>query len=465
MINFESQKLDKQGSLLVPHLTYHEIISYLDNHWAPSVPETIKKIDAILGSIASKLPSLIIAGTSGKSTTIYYLTKLLEAEGLKVGVLTSPHFNFYNERIAINQKIISHDTFVTLANAILEIIATNNISATSKDILTAMSLLHFKNEKVEIVILEQEQLFEYDPVRICIPQILGITRIVLPTKELTSNAINALLASATSATHVASADQSKLVLHEIAQKTKEQNSSWIMPIRKIAPLPYPYEQLHGRCAALAERIAQIYINHMSETTELQPKTSLLRLVKKQRGRPSLTSKQYMNYPQKNTIQFWKTVDTKLPNHFQLIEQKNNTILLDTAANLDALQNLLLGIRLLNYEKPFKSISFLLGCYDGQFDQIEFIKTVRYFFKKMSGQLSFCPISNSIGEQTGTSWDLEKIATIAQHAKIKVSVYKNFKTAFESTAKQLYGPQDLLVITGSQAIISEYLKYKKNKENG
>ena len=33
-----------------------------------------------------------------------------------------------------------------------------------------------------------------------------------------------------------------------------------MPIRKLAPLAYPFEQLHGRCAALAERICQIYVD-------------------------------------------------------------------------------------------------------------------------------------------------------------------------------------------------------------
>ena len=42
-----------------------------------------------------------------------------------------------------------------------------------------------------------------------------------------------------------------------------------MPIRKIAPLPYPYEQLHGRCATLAERIASTYISHfVSEKNSL-----------------------------------------------------------------------------------------------------------------------------------------------------------------------------------------------------
>ena len=41
---------------------------------------------------------------------------------------------------------------------------------------------------------------------------------------------------------------------------KAKGGIWSMPIRKLATLPYPFEQLHGRCAALAERIAYIYVN-------------------------------------------------------------------------------------------------------------------------------------------------------------------------------------------------------------
>lgn len=464
MPNFDTQKQPQQGFLPEQPLSYNEVIKYLDQHWTPSIPGTIQKIDALLGSLATKIPAIIITGTSGKSSTIYYLSKLLETEKLKVGVAICPHFNLYNERLSINSSMVSNETFTNLANTVIDLVKLHNISASSKDILVAMSLLHFKQEQVDIALFEQENIFEFDPVTICKPHILGITRIVLPTKELVTTAIHSLLTSIAPHTHVTSADQSKLILHEIAQKTKEVGSTWIMPIRKIAPLPYPYEQLQGRCAALAERIAQTYVNQIINITDFNSTSSLLRFVKKQRGRPSLTAKQYTTYPHKTTEHFWRNLNTQLPNRFQRKELKNCTIVLDNAANIDALENLLLGIRLLNYEKPFKSISFLLGCYDQQFCEHEFIKMARYFFKKMSGQLSFCPISNQIGEQTGSSWNIEKISMIAQHAKIKVAVHKNFKAAYEALSKQLHDPQDLLVITGSQAIISEYLKYEKNKEN-
>lgn len=462
MLSFEPQKLE-HDRLQSTQLNYQEIVSYLDKHWAKPVPGTIQKINYLIGSLATQIPSIKIAGTSGKSTTIYYLTKLFEAEGLKVGSSTSPHFNFYNERIAINGKIISNETFTHLANIILDIIKTHDIAATSKDILVAMTLLHFKNAGVDLAIFEQEETLNYDPTVICVPKILGITRIVMQSKELTQKAIQNILTSTAQTTFITCADQSKSVLCEIAQKTKENGSNWIMPIRKIAPLPYPYEQLHGRCAALAERIAQTYINQIINNQESNIKNSLLRITKKQRGRPSLISKKQAHCSNKTIEHFWQTTTVDLLHRFQKIEHKHYTLLLDAASNIDALQNLLLGIRLLNYEKPFKSISFLLSSHNEQINEQEFIKTIRYFFKKTSSQLILCPIENTIGEQTGTPADIEKITTLAQHAKIKVIVYKNFKTAFELTTKQLHDSQDLLILTGSQAIVSEYWKYKKSKE--
>ena len=65
-----------------------------------------------------------------------------------------------------------------------------------------------------------------------------------------------------------------------------------MPIRKLAPLPYPFEQLHGRCAALAERIAQIYVNSLLRKETVIVSGSLLNQTK----RPTWSS----NYRSKTT---------------------------------------------------------------------------------------------------------------------------------------------------------------------
>jgi hypothetical protein len=46
-------------------------------------------------------------------------------------------------------------------------------------------------------------------------------------------------------TIVISGDQNKLNLQNMLITTKQLGGEWAMPIRKFAPLPYPFEQLHG----------------------------------------------------------------------------------------------------------------------------------------------------------------------------------------------------------------------------
>lgn len=459
MPQFETKTQTKGHVVQQQQRSYQEVITYLDQHWKISKPTTIKKLDSLLGNLSTKLSTIIISGTNGKSTTINYLTKLLAAEGLQIGTFSSPHFAYYNERFTINNQLISNETFTELANIIINLAEEHSINVTSRDILTAMALLYFDKQQVDITIFELENVNNFDPITICSPQVLGITR-VIPQEDLTTDlTIDKILKLVQPNTYVVSADQSKLSLQVMAQKTMDKKGNWIMPIRKLAPLPYPYEQLHGRCAALAERIAQTYIEHIFDKNSTQITDSLLSTPKKQRGRPRLSSKQHTN-PQNGLTEFWKNIDTNITSRFQVITYQKKTILLDTANNLDALDNLFLGVRLLHYKKSFKNIAFIFGCFDQQINETEFIKTLRYFLKKTPGTLAFCPISNNIGEQTGTNWNAEKMATFAQSSKLKATAYKNLKSAYTATLKYFDEEQDLLVITGSQAIVSEFFKIKE-----
>ncbi|MBM18041.1 MAG: hypothetical protein CL947_03170 [Epsilonproteobacteria bacterium] len=460
MPHSELQKQRKQGYLDQHQLHYDEIVSYLDNNWKTSTAKNMQQINAVFSNIAHKTPTITITGTSGKSTTIHYLTELLKTENLTVGVFSSPHFNTYNERFSYNNNLICQETFTKLANKVINTIKKDNINASTHEILTTMALLYFQEKKVDVAILEQQHLDEYDPTTICAPTIIGITRIVITDEIKRNEVIKSFFKDIKPQTYVTSGDQSKILLHKIATLTEESACQWIMPIRKLAPLPYPYEQLHGRCAALAERIAQTYIETALKHQPVN-KNSLLRTSKKQRGRPRLTAKQQLlKQPTNNTIEyFWNHVSTSIPNRFQIIKQKQSTVLLDTAHNIDALQNLLLGIRLLNYQQPFKNIFFIVSAYNNELNPHEFIKTIRYFFKKNPGTLTLClPTTDNLSIKT-SSWNIDKFLTSAHHAKIKVTTYENFQVAFHSVSKQLHDPQDLLVITGSHTIISEYWNQK------
>lgn len=464
MVQIDTKAQTKKNSLLQSPRTYSEIIHYLDTHWSNTTNlVAISQLDESFGFPSKKLDIAIISGTSGKSTTIHYTCKLLKEEGLKVGAFYAPHITSYNERFVINNEQISNKTFTEIASKVIQAAEDKKIAASTKDILTMMAFLFFKENDVSFALFENLGTYTLDPVLYCDVKIAAVTRIVPNTNhDDTPAAFSNIMTSMTSKTYFVSADQNKQNLQIMHQLVESKGSNWSMPIRKLAPLAYPFEQLHGRCAALAERIAHIYSDNFLHQNKADViNISLLNKPKGLRGRPTLEAKKASEvYPKKSLEQFWNKATTTLPYRFQLLDNKKQLILLDNADNLDALNNVFLGFRLLSYKQQFKGVSLILGCHEDQFEDEAFIKEIRYFVKKTSGTISLCPIEQNVGEKSKPSWDTAKIAHLAKTAKIKSKTYKNFDEAFEA-AKVAYDDRNsLIIITGSQAIVTEYLNYKE-----
>ena len=74
---------------------------------------------------------------------------MLKSEGYKVGLYTSPHLETYNERIRINDILISDEDFVSIGEEVLEaeskIIKEYEVP-TFFEIVTAIAFLYFKRE-------------------------------------------------------------------------------------------------------------------------------------------------------------------------------------------------------------------------------------------------------------------------------------------------------------------------------
>lgn len=475
MINANKQTTS-QSKTSLPGIqrNYNEVVEFLDAHWSPSRSDkelvAIKKLDNALGSPSKAVPAIFIGGTNGKGLTINFAAQLFKEEGLKVGAFYSPHILTYNERFVINNESISNKTFTDLANEIINTAETLNIKADTLDILTMMALRYFQQSDVDVALLELSIGTSADPLTICQPKVLAITRITdkADVADVTSENMKAfikeILQAVRKETHVVSADQSKSNLQLMLEETEQRNGTWAMPIRKLAQLEYPYEQLHGRCAALAGRICEIYINNFTNATALIAENKLLAKQKRKRGRPTIKAKQQAEEnPEKTIGQFWKETITSLPAHFQILDKEKPTILLDNARNIDALLNLLLGVRLLHYQRPQKGLTFIFGCDKNQMNTEEFLRLLRYFSKKNSANFIFCPINNNVPGLPEESWDVEQITNDVRSLKIKAKSAQNFAEAFESAKKMVDERHGLVVIAGSQSIITEYWRHKGLKK--
>ncbi|HMH31066.1 MAG TPA: bifunctional folylpolyglutamate synthase/dihydrofolate synthase, partial [Methylomirabilota bacterium] len=76
----------------------------------------------LLGNPQDQLKTIHIAGTSGKTSTAYYMAALLAASGKKVGLTVSPHVDSVTERVQINGQPIPEELFCQELGEFLEII-------------------------------------------------------------------------------------------------------------------------------------------------------------------------------------------------------------------------------------------------------------------------------------------------------------------------------------------------------
>ena len=111
----------------------------------------------LLGNPEKTYPIIHVTGTNGKGSTIAFMRELFVAHGKKVGTFTSPHIVSIHDRICINGQPIADADFIRLAEQVNEMEKTllqTYDQLSFFELLTLIALLYFKEQGVDIVLLE-----------------------------------------------------------------------------------------------------------------------------------------------------------------------------------------------------------------------------------------------------------------------------------------------------------------------
>jgi dihydrofolate synthase/folylpolyglutamate synthase len=116
----------------------------------------VEKILEAIGNPHKSVQSIHIGGTNGKGSTAAMMASILQQEGYRVGLYTSPHLIRFTERINVNGKEIEKEEVADLAGWMRERIEAAGITPpfTFFDFTTAMALLYFSQKVVDLAILE-----------------------------------------------------------------------------------------------------------------------------------------------------------------------------------------------------------------------------------------------------------------------------------------------------------------------
>ena len=145
-------------------MTYSQAEEYLLNipkFTAKNEPEKTKAFLQELGDFSDTIPTVHVAGTNGKGSVCAYLRAGLEANGLKVGMFTSPHLVSMRERFMINEEMISEREFVNTFNYVQTMVEEMRkkdgfcaYHPTFFEFLFFMAVVWFKNKRPDVIILE-----------------------------------------------------------------------------------------------------------------------------------------------------------------------------------------------------------------------------------------------------------------------------------------------------------------------
>jgi dihydrofolate synthase/folylpolyglutamate synthase len=144
----------KRDNPSVEQKAYQESLDYLyglDKFGMIFGLTQVERILEAIGNPQGEIQAIHIGGTNGKGSTAAMMASILQEEGYRVGLYTSPHLNRFTERIKVNGKEIEKEEVAELAGWMRERIKASNITPpfTFFDFTTAMALLYFKQTVVE----------------------------------------------------------------------------------------------------------------------------------------------------------------------------------------------------------------------------------------------------------------------------------------------------------------------------
>lgn len=82
--------------------------------------DTSLRLDAHFGHPHRRFKSIHVAGTNGKGSCSHLLAAMLQSEGYRVGLYTSPHLVDFRERIRVNGEMIPESAVVDFVNRFRE---------------------------------------------------------------------------------------------------------------------------------------------------------------------------------------------------------------------------------------------------------------------------------------------------------------------------------------------------------
>lgn len=159
-------------------MNYNEVIDYMyamEKFGVKLGLANITKFLSKIGNPHNSFDSVHVAGTNGKGSTIAIMESILISAGYRVGAFTSPHLVDFRERIRINGSFIDKKYVTDFINDNLSKIEKYHM--TYFETITGLAFSYFKDEKVDVALIETGLGGRLDATNVLHPRAIVITNV------------------------------------------------------------------------------------------------------------------------------------------------------------------------------------------------------------------------------------------------------------------------------------------------
>jgi dihydrofolate synthase / folylpolyglutamate synthase len=157
--------------------------------YKPSLDNTYALLDQI-GNPQNKFKSIHIAGTNGKGSSSHMIASVLQNQGIKTGLYTSPHLKDFRERIKLNGEEVPEWFVIDFTQRIKPVI--EQINPSFFEITVAMAFDWFAQAGCEWAVIEVGMGGRLDSTNVIRPQICLITQISYDHMEFLGSTLEAI---------------------------------------------------------------------------------------------------------------------------------------------------------------------------------------------------------------------------------------------------------------------------------
>lgn len=224
-----------------------------------------------LGNPQDAVKMIHIAGTSGKTSTAYYIDALLRAKGYSTGLSVSPHIDVISERAQINSASLNEFEYCQDMTHFLSLVDQSKENLSYFEILVAFAYWEFAKHEVDYAVIETGLGGLLDGTNVVSrhDKVSVITDIGYDHQEILGNTLEQIALQKAGIivpeSHVFMQTQTKEITHAIKSVITTQNAS--LHIANSAKLDLDLPLFQQRNLALAKYVAD-YILQQDGNVEI-----------------------------------------------------------------------------------------------------------------------------------------------------------------------------------------------------